>query len=178
MTEEIATRKVSATFERKLDLGNYNNVVGRAWVEQNVPADAMAGEVSEALSGCFELAKAVVLDELGIEVIIDDNGVIREKYNPAVTKMDSGERNLRRETGATGGFDTKGVKVANEKDMTENVPDWVAEIVEQTGMAGVWANKGQYGTFYKEYVPKDAEPVLGYDERNGKQVTKILKKPS
>lgn len=168
------TRKISVTFERKLDLGSYQNVVARAWVEDNVAIDAADYAVSEALSTCFGLAKAAVFDELGIEVLIDEAGVIREKHTPAVTRTETGGvAAARRELGATGGFDTKGIKVINEDDMVQDVPDDIAEYVKSNDLAGVWANNGKFGQFYKEYVPKDGTPKLGVDDKGRTKIIKV-----
>lgn len=174
MSEEINTRKISVTFERKLDLGSYQNVVARAWLEDSVPADANDGTVSQHLSDLFGLAKAAVYDELGIEVLIDEAGVVREKHKPNVTVT---EQRLGKELGATpvktgGKFDTKGVNVVNPDDMTQDVPDDIAALVAREELAGVWANNGKYGQFYKEYVPKEGSPKLGTDDQGR---TKILK---
>lgn len=175
MTDEITTRKVSVTFERKLDLGDYQNVVARAWVEDNVPADATAGTVAETLQGLFSAAKAAVYDELGIEVLMDDSGVIREKHNPKVTRT---EQRLGKELGATvvsgGSFATKGIEVANPGDMTEDIPDWLVDVCADKGISKVWVKNGQYGAFYKEFVSKDATAKLGLDDQGR---TKIISKP-
>ena len=66
MSEETNTTKISVTFERKLDLGSYQNVVARAWVEANVPEGDQAAQ-AKALGDAFGQAKAAVYDELGIE---------------------------------------------------------------------------------------------------------------
>ena len=176
MSENPDTRKLSVTFERKLDVGNYQNVVARAWLESNVDADADEAVVSAALSNAFGLCKAAVYDELGIEVTMDDAGVIREKNIPTATVT---EQRLGKELGATpvtggGSFDTKGLNVVNEDDMTQDIPGWLVAIYEANDLAGVWANNGKYGQFYKEYVPKDGTPKLGVDEKGR---TKIISKP-
>ena len=170
MSEETNTTKISVTFERKLDLGSYQNVVARAWVEANVPeGDATAQ--AKALGDAFGQAKAAVYDELGIEVLMDDSGVIREKFAPAVTTTQSGgERAARRAPengglGATGGFDTKGLEVARTEDMTQDIPDDIVAVCTKYGVTKVWANSGRYGQFYKEHVAKDETPKIGVDDQ-------------
>lgn len=169
MTEEIQTRKVSVTFERKLDLGDYQNVTARAWVEDSVPIDAPDALASEALSSAFGLAKAAVFDELGIEVILDDAGVLREKHNPSVTKTQGGGVAAARRSpdkgglGATGGFSTGGLEVANMEDLAEDIPQYVVDICNKAGVTKVWANNGKFGPFYKEHVVKGEQPKLGTD---------------
>ena len=175
MTENITpeTRKVSVTFERKLGLADYGNVVARVWIEDNIPADATPAAAAEAAQNLFAAAKAAVYDELGIEVLLSESGVLREKHTPAVQATQSqGEQAIRRELGGTPAYDTKGLEVAG--DLKENIPDWVAEICNTAGVTKVWANDGQYGPFYKEFVSKGASPKLGVDSQ-GRNV--IISKP-
>ena len=173
---EIVTRKISVTFERKLGTEGYGNITARAWVEDNVPVD---GDLSAALSDAFSQAKAAVYDELGIDVEMDAAGVIREVNAPAV----SVETRMAQEFGATkapsggGGYSTHGVEVANPDDMTQDIPLWLVNVCQEHGITKVWANTGKYGQFYKEYVPEGGEAKLGWEERNGKKVTKIISKP-
>ncbi len=159
------TRKLSVTFERKLDVGQYQNVVARAWLEDTLSADATAEEVSKALGDAFSQVKAAVYDELGIEVLMDDAGVIREKHEPTVTRT---EQRLGQELGATpvnsgGGFQTKGLEVAG--DLLEDIPDFVVDVCRDAGVTKVWANNGKFGPFYKEFVPKGETPKLGVDNQ-------------
>ena len=51
MSEENTT-KISVRFERKLDLGSYQNTTASAWVEANVPAGDAAA-ISAALGDAF-----------------------------------------------------------------------------------------------------------------------------
>jgi hypothetical protein len=128
-------------------------------------ADASQAVISEAISEAFGLVKAGVYDELGIEVTVDDAGVVREKNPIVVTKT---------VTPAAGGgnpvrigFDTKGLRVMNEKDMTEDIPQWLVDECERMGITGVWANQGKFGTFYKEAV-KSGESPVNPDPETGK----------
>jgi len=170
--------KISVKFERKLDLGNYQNVTASAWVEAET--DGSHADVADKLGDAFGLAKAAVLDELGIEVLLDESGTIREKYAPSVTKQDTGERAVRRELGGTGGFDTLGVNVTNAKDMTEDVPSWLPGVMETHGIVSVWANQGKFGPFYKEKVTAGEDPAGPWEwakDKDGQPVkrTSILK---
>lgn len=170
MSDENPTTKISVTFERKLDLGSYQNVVARAWVEASVPEGDAAAQ-TKALGDAFGQAKAAVYDELGIEVLVDDAGVIREKFAPAVTTTQSGgERAARRAPengglGATGGFNSKGLEVARIEDMTQDIPDDIVAVCAKYGVTKVWANSGRYGQFYKEHVAKDETPKIGVDDQ-------------
>lgn len=177
MTENLTpeTRKISVTFERKQGLDDYGNVVARAWIEDNIPAEATADQAATAAQELFAAAKVAVYDELGIEVLMDEQGILREKHTPKVQASQSqGEKALRRELGGeTTGFNTKGLEVAG--DMTQDVPDWLVQICEANGITKVWANTGQYGQFYKEFVSKGATPKLGVDDRGR---PKIISKPN
>lgn len=173
--EEATTRKISVTFERKLDVGDYQNVVARAWIEDNIPADTTPGDAAAKVQELFSVVKAAVYDELGIEVLMDESGVIREKHEPTVTRT---EQRLGKELGAervpSGGFNLRGVEVANEGDLVEDIPQWLADECNRLGIRKVWVKQGQYGQFYKEFVSKDDEAVLGRDDQGR---TKIISKP-
>lgn len=177
MTENITpeTRKVSVTFERKQGLDDYGNVVARVWIEDNIEADASPAVAAEKAQELFAAAKAAVYDELGIEVLMDDAGILREKHTPQVQASQSaGEKGLRRELGATGNYDTKGLEVANPDGLQEDIPDFVVNACQEAGVTKVWANSGNYGPFYKEFVSKGDTPKLGTDSQ-GRPV--IISKP-
>jgi hypothetical protein len=164
------TRKVSVTYERKQGTDDYGNITARVWIEDTIEADASPAVAAEKAQELFSAAKAAVYDELGIEVLMDENGVIREKYTPKVQSTQSaGEKAARRELG---GYDTKGLEVAG--DLKEDIPDYVAEICRNAGVTKVWANEGKYGPFYKEFVSAGATPKLGVDSQ-GRSV--IISKP-
>ena len=172
--ETVETRKISVTFERKLGTANYGNVTARAWVESTMSMDASPVVVSETLSEAFAQAKAAVFDELGIEVTMDESGVLREKYEPVA----SVESRLGAELGATPapagsfGYDKKGLDVANEKDMVQDIPNDIVAKCQQAGITKVWANNGKFGQFYKEFVPQGEDAKLGLDDQGR---TKIIK---
>ena len=178
MTDTIEnTPKVTVSFERKQNLGDYNQVTASAYLTLPLESDS-ATELSESLGSAFQQVKAAVYDELGIEVLIDDAGVVREKHNPVtVTRT---EQRLGRELGATpasgggGSFNTRGIECANPQDIKEDFPQWLADECAKYGISKVWVKQGQYGQFYKEFVSKDGEPKLGRDNQGR---TKIISKP-
>lgn len=174
--EATPTTFVNVHFERKMNLGNYNSCVASAYLSVPLESDNAAA-LTEALGDAFQQVKAAVYDELGIEVLVDESGVLREKHKPTVTVT---EQRLGKELGATpvgGNFDTKGIEVANPDKMTEDIPDWLVSICEANGITKVWANQGRYGTFYKEFVSEGAEPKLGWEVKGDKKYTKIISKP-
>lgn len=158
---EAAEVKLSAQFERKLGTGDYGSKTASAFLTVTLDPDADASKVSEEFSNMFSQLKAAVYDELGIEVLIDESGVIREKYNPqAAVKEGPGVQAARRELGATGGFDTKGLEVMNIADLVEDIPDKVVAKCNELGITKVWANNGTYGPYYKEHLPKGETPKV------------------
>lgn len=163
MSDEMNTTpevKLSAQFERKVGTGDYGSRSASAFLTVTL-TDDNAAKVSESFGSMFSQLKAAVYDELGIEVLIDESGVIREKYNPQATVKESpGVGAARRELGATGGFDTKGLEVMNINEMVEDIPDRVVAKCNEVGITKVWANKGQYGPFYKEAVSAGDTPKI------------------
>jgi hypothetical protein len=156
MSEEtIPGPKVTVSFERKLDLGNYSNVTASAFLTLPLDEGASQAVIAEALQEGFQQVKAAVYDELGIEVTVNENGLIVEVNKPAVT-VTRNEGNAPAPRG--GGFDTKGLKVMNESDMKEDIPDWLQVECADLGITAVWVNEGKYGTFYKEAVAKGESP--------------------
>ena len=141
---EINNRKVSVTFERKVSDGDYGGITARAWVEDEVPEGATAEQIAAALASLFFSAKAVVLDELGIPFVTDDQGVVREKQIPAVTRTDSPKGTS---TDAVSRVDHKfgsknhQLRVMNPDDLGDNdVPDWLVEKCAADGVTAVWYN--------------------------------------
>lgn len=152
--------KLSAQFERKVGTGDYGSRSASAFLTVTL-TDDNAVQVSETFGSMFSQLKAAVYDELGIEVLLDESGVVREKYNPQATVKESpGVAAARRELGATGGFDTKGLEVMNLKDMKEDIPDTVVAKCNELGITKVWANDGKYGPFYKEAVKAGEPPKI------------------
>lgn len=152
------THKVSVTFERKKDLGDYNNVVARAWLEGEVAADAGPAEAADKIHELFTAVKAAVYDELGIEVLMDENGIIREKHAPLVTSTGDTTRNVADAVGvATGGVHQVRLMNKGEHDV-ETVPEWAVEVCAQNGITAVWANKDKNGNIYfREAVARGSQ---------------------
>lgn len=159
---EVAGRKISVTFERKKDLGNYENVVARAWVEDTLESEATDAEVSETGVNLLNAVKVAVLDSLGIEVFMDENGVIREKHapTPSVKAAEDAIGTQFSGTQSQQGYDTGGIKVMNPKDLVESIPAGIVAKCKELGITAVWANDGQYGPFYKEAVARGDTPKL------------------
>jgi acetylornithine deacetylase/succinyl-diaminopimelate desuccinylase-like protein len=177
VTDTIETTpKVTVSFERKQNLGDYNQVTASAYL--TIPVETSDPEtLTNTLGTAFQQVKAAVYDELGIEVLIDEAGVVREKHNPVtVTRT---EQRLGQEFGATpatggGNFFLHGIECANPADIKEDFPQWLADECAKYGITKVWVKQGQYGQFYKEFVSKDGEPKLGRDSQGR---TKIISKP-
>jgi hypothetical protein len=156
MSEEVTGPKVTVSFERKLDLGSYNNCTASAYLSVPLDADASPAVITEAITDAFQQVKAAVYDELGIEVTVSENGIITEvpgQIRVSTTTGGGGAPAPRQ-----GGFDTKGLKVMNTEAMKEDIPDWLVDECGKLGITGVWVNEGKYGTFYKEAVAKGEEP--------------------
>ena len=174
MSEEITpTPKISVSFERKISDGDYGTITASAFVTYPMDTDANSAVISEKLEEGFQQCKAVVFDELGIEVEIDaTSGMITEVPKVRATKVAAPAAG----GGAPrpGSFDTKTLKVMNEKDMVEDIPDWLVTECARMGIEAVWANQGKYGTFYKEAV-KAGETPIHMNEETGKAA--IISKP-
>jgi len=162
-------RKISVTFERKKDLGDYSNTVARAWIEDTVPADATDAAVSGRTVELLNAVKAGVLDSLGIEVFMDDTGVLREKHAPIVSVQAAqssvgaafaGTTEVTSPSDTTGGFSTGGLRVMNPDKMVENIPQYIIDKCVEKNIGAVWANDGQYGPFYKEAVKRGEAPMI------------------
>lgn len=150
--------KLSAQFERKVGTGDYGNRTASAFLTVSVGPD---NDLTTEFKQMFAELKACVYDELGIEVLVDESGVIREKYNPQATvKQGEGVAAARRELGATGAFDTRGLEVMNPAELVEDIPQKVVDRCNEVGITKVWANNGQYGPYYKEAVPKGDAPKI------------------
>lgn len=152
-------RRVSVTFERKKDLGDYQNVVARAWVEDEVPSEATDQAVAETLVDLLNVAKVAVYDTLGIEVLKDDTGVIREAHEPVVTVTDAKNKIGAQMPGAET-FQTGGLKVMNPDKLTEDVPQYIIDKCNEKGIEAIWVNHGKFGAFYKEAVKQGEAPKI------------------
>ena len=174
MSEATPAPNVSVRFERKISDGDYGTITASAFVTYPMDENAGSAVISEKLEEGFQQCKAVVFDELGIEVEIDaTSGMITEVPKVRATKVAApaaGGGGAPR----PGGFDTKGLKVMNVSDMVEDVPDWLVTECARMGIEAVWANQGKYGTFYKEAV-KAGETPIHMNEETGKAA--IISKP-
>lgn len=91
------TRKVTVYVSRKKSDDNYGGTEVGVWVEGYVPQDADEATVAKTAKALIRPAKAVVLDEVGIEAVADDNGVLRERLVPRAQV----ESRVRQEVGGT-----------------------------------------------------------------------------
>ena len=180
--------KITVHFERKVGLANYSNVAASAYLEVDVPEN---GDIADATGKAFDSVKAAVLDQLGIEAELNEQGILVEKDQP-VTATGGGNSTgnaaafadafgATPATPAQGAFDTRGVDIVNERDMTENVPSWLPDELARLGIESVWANQGKYGQFYKEKVVAGDEPkhFKFVEDSDGNPVKKaqIISKP-
>lgn len=145
MTEANSnTRKVSVTFERKVSDGDYGGITARAWVEDEVSADATAEQIAAAMAALFFSAKAVVLDELGVPFVTDEQGVVREKQIPAVTRTDSPKGTSTDDVSRVDhkfGSKNHQLRVMNPDDLNGvEVPTWLIEKCAEDGVTAIWYN--------------------------------------
>jgi hypothetical protein len=161
-TETTPGPKISVSFERKIDLGNYQNATASAFLTVPLDADASSAVIEEAFREAFQQVKSVVYDELGIEVTVSPEGVVTEVNKPVVTVAQATPARPAGGPvgGAPGSYATKGLKVMNERDMKEDIPDWLVSQCAEYGITAVWANDGKYGPFYKEAVAKGESPLM------------------
>jgi hypothetical protein len=166
---EIPVRKISVTFERKKDLGNYENVVARAWIEGNVSTDANESEVATELANLFMSAAAAVFDQLDIEYLVDDKMIIREAHVRPISTAQAATA-VKRNLGGDqvpygGGGDAKPVRVMNAKSIEDRgedatPPGWLVSECAKLGITGVWDKRFERDPdknqpWYTEAVPAD-----------------------
>lgn len=137
----VVNNKLSITFERKLSDGNYGSIGATAWVQGEIPPGASPQEVATEAANLFSAAKAAVLDELGIEWGLDDNGTVREKVTPFVsaTHAEAGVKRAFQGTQDTGG--SGGLRVMNagkEGVSSDPLPDWLIKDAAKAGITAVW----------------------------------------
>jgi len=179
--------KITVHFERKVGLANYSNVAASAYLEIDV---AEGVDSSDVTAKAFDQVKAAVLDQLGIEAELNEQGILVEKDQPVAVTGGNSTGNAAAfadafgatpATPAQGAFDTRGVDIVNERDMTENVPSWLPDELTRLGIESVWANQGKYGQFYKEKVVAGDEPkhFKFVEDSDGNTVKKaqIISKP-
>lgn len=153
------TKRMSVSFTRKLGDDNYGSTEVRTWFEQDIPEGATANDIAEGLTDMVNTAKVAVLDHLGVEVVVDETGVMREKHTPKTQSQAAGA--LKREFGGTdegGAFD---IRIMNQNDFpTTTVPPDIAAVCRKHGIDAVWANESKFGVFFKERVKQGDEPKL------------------
>jgi hypothetical protein len=160
--DTLKTRKIGVTFQRKLSDGNYGGTEASAWVEGNVPDDAGAQAVAEALANLYASAKAAVLDELGIEWAIDpDTGAITEKSVPQVQQIQTPKPHGGGGTPQQSGDGVvDGVRIMNYTG--QDIDQWAINSAKRDGIGAIWDNRATAQAsdknlpWYKEAVARGA----------------------
>lgn len=152
-------RKLSVTFERKLGLEDYGNVVARAWMEDEISVDATDQVAAEALVDMLNVVKVAVYDTLGVEVLKDDTGVIREAHTPTVSTKAAQDK-IGAQMPGSQTFNTGGLKIMNPDKLTEDVPQYIIDKCAEKGIEAVWVNHGKFGVFFKEAVQRGESPKI------------------
>lgn len=175
--EQIITnpeaRKISVTFSRKISDGNYGTIEASAWVQGDAPSTATTGEVVLLLGDLLTAATAAVLDQLGIEYVCDESGVLREQPKPTVQSAQAAvERAFGPTTVASEG---DMIRVMNPADSVGPLPDWIVAECNKLGITAVWDNRSKATgkqPHFKEAVPrggtghgKDGEPKAFWPPR-------------
>lgn len=135
--ETPTVRKISVSYERKQDLGDYSNEVARAWVENTIPADADPAAVAQEMAELFAAAKAAVYDELAIEYTMTDAGMIVETpsvkaVTTNVTRAFAPSQPQERSSGT--------IRVMNADEAANNgpLPEWLVAECNKLGITAVW----------------------------------------
>lgn len=151
------TRKISVSFSRKISDGNYGSIEATAWVQGDAPNGATVGDTAVLIGDLFIAASSAVLDQLGIEYEMTEQGVIRETGTPAVTvtTVQAAEQAAARHLGAS---PVTMVKVMNAADQDGPLDDWLLAACQRDGITAVWDNrrqaKGTKKPWYTEAVPR------------------------
>ena len=135
------TRKISVTFERKKDLGNYENVTARAWVEGVIPEDATTGDEATALGNLFMACATAVLDQLDIAYEIDAEAlVVRETVTPASSVQDATHKVERAFPGTQQQPSGGAIRIMNAPEAEQNgpLPEWLVRECHKLGITAVW----------------------------------------
>ena len=134
------TVKVTFGFERKKNLADYNSATASAYASTDIPVDADQQLYVERLQQLAAAVKAVVYDELGIDVFTDDNGVLREVHTPLAT-TDRVEHAINRALPVAEASDS-GVRIINyAKTSKQALPAWAVEAFAKNGVTEVWDNR-------------------------------------
>lgn len=135
-------RKISVTFERKKDLGNYENVTARAWIEGVIPEAATTQDEAQAVGFLFLAAATAVLDQLDIPYDIDtEAGVVREQNVPSVSvEQTAAMINRQMPGGVVVPSGDGSIRVMNHAECAENgpLPQWLQAECNKLGITGVW----------------------------------------
>jgi len=159
VTEENNNRKISVSFSRKISDGNYGSIEATAWVQGEAPEGASVGDTALLVSDLFVSASSAVLDQLGIEYEMTEQGVIRESGTPAVTvtTVQAAQNAAQRHLGAT---PVTTVKVMNAAEQEGPLDDWLLSAVTRDGVTAVWDNRraaaGTKKPWYTEAVARGA----------------------
>jgi len=137
-------RKVSISFERKRGLADFGNVTAWAHVEDYVPLDASESQVAETLNSLFNAAKAATFDQLGIEFVMDEHGVLREKHEPVANVSDAASAVGRQFPNTT---NDGGLRVMNKADQQGDIPQPVIDFCAARGITAIWDNRKQGKSF-------------------------------
>lgn len=144
MENETTSRKISVTFERKVTDGDYGGTTARAWLEDEIASDASSNDIVQSMSNLFAACKVAVLDELGIPFIMDDNGVVREKSVPVVTRNDAPKgvaTDAASRIDHAFGSTNHQVRIMNPDDYSGgDMPDWLIEKCAKDGVTAIWYN--------------------------------------
>lgn len=153
-------RKISVSFSRKISDGNYGSIEATAWVQGDAPAGASVGDTALLVGDLFIAASSAVLDQLGIEYEMTEQGTIKEKQAPvvAVNTVQAAQDAAARHLGATPV--TSNVKVMNASDQDGPLDDWLIAACARDGVTAVWDNrrqaKGTKKPWYTEAVARGA----------------------
>ena len=153
-------RKISVSFSRKISDRNYGSVEATAWVQGDAPNGATVGDTAVLIGDLFISAASAVLDQLGIEYEMTEQGTIKEKQAPvvAVNTVQAAQAAAERHLGATPVAGT--LKVMNAADQDGPLDDWVIAAASRDGVTAVWDNrrqaKGTKKPWYTEAVARGA----------------------
>lgn len=155
-TTVIEGRKVSVSFSRKVSFGNYETADVWVHVEDTVQAGTSDADMSQRAVDMLNAAKAAAFDTLGLESFVDDSGVLREKHEPKPNVTATANAIGTQFAGSTH------IKVMNPGDLDpgESIPANIVAKCDELGITAVWANKGQYGRFWKEAVARGETPKV------------------
>lgn len=151
--------KISVTFERKLGYDGYSSATARAWVEGEVPKGADISTIAQNAGDLFAAAAAAVFDQLGIEYVMDDEGVLREAHKPIVSVSSATSRIESSMPGSTD-VDQAGntvIRVMNPNDQQGPLPQWAIDAMTRDGVTACWdQRKSATGNQpkFKEAVPR------------------------